>query len=599
MRMTDNICLLTGDCLETLKQYPDNHFDSLVTDPPYGLSEHGVEDIIACLTAWLAGETYQHSKSGFMNKEWDAFVPGPEVWREVYRVLKPGAFGVVFAGTRTSDLMGVSLRLAGFERRDTLAWVFGAGFPKSTNIGKAIDKAAGAEREVVGLGRFAARKPRGTWTGEVYGDEPAHGNGPLETAPATPEAARWKGWGTALKPAHEPILLVQKPREGTYAANVLKYGVGGLNIDGCRVQSGEATCRTNSAPSHFAGAGEEPGLVNQTGSNQGRFPPNVLLGHSPNCRVVGFRTVKGDSRAGGGNKLWSHYRDDKEPEAETIERLKGKRPGGFGDVGSENGDPQPAGTLHGDETVPVYECDPSCPVNHLQEQVGVKTSGKMKAGTPYPGGTVYGAPSGASKTDTPGDSGTVDRFYPQFEADVSKPTPLLEGDGLDRSEPGSNRFEPNPHDPGFFYTGKAPRTERDDGCDDLEERQREESRKEGNPGGDNPRNRGVNKRSNFHPCVKPTSLMKWLCRLITPPGGTILDPFTGSGSTGVAALAEGFGFVGVELDPDYMKIAEGRIEGARKRVRYRPDGSTYMEKPKKKPKGEVAPDLIGDMFGEK
>lgn len=147
-----------GDCLEVLKTLPDNSIDSCVTDPPYGLSRE--PDIVEVLTKWLDGEDYHHRGGGFMGKTWDSFVPGPSIWREVYRVLKPGAHLLCFAGTRTQDLMTVSLRLAGFEIRDVIEWLYFSGFPKSLDVGKAFDKRAGVEREVIGRKVYADGKPR-------------------------------------------------------------------------------------------------------------------------------------------------------------------------------------------------------------------------------------------------------------------------------------------------------------------------------------------------------------------------------------------------------------------------------------------------------
>jgi hypothetical protein len=198
--------LLHGDCLERLRELPACSVDACVTDPPYGLS--------------------------FMGKKWDYDVPGEDIWRECLRVLKPGGHLLAFAGTRTQHRMAVRIEDAGFEIRDMIAWVYGSGFPKSHNIGKAIDKAAGAEREVVGLGRYANRGRVNS--ANTYGDAPSSSSEML-TAPATPEAQQWDGWGTALKPALEPITVARKPFKGTVAANVLAHGTGALNIDGCRV----------------------------------------------------------------------------------------------------------------------------------------------------------------------------------------------------------------------------------------------------------------------------------------------------------------------------------------------------------------------------
>lgn len=270
-----------GDCLEVLRGLPDDSVDSVVTDPPYGLSNTKPAQVADVLAAWVTGDTeaVPAKKGGFMGKDWDSFVPPPAVWAECLRVLKPGGHMAVFAGARTQDLMGLSIRLAGFEIRDTLGWIYGSGFPKSMDIGKAIDKASGAEREVVGKNRWTNSAnhfvPGEDHTARVHTDI---------TAPATPDAVRWDGWGTALKPAIEPIILARKPLDGTVAANVLEHGVGGLNIDACRVGlNGEAP------PS---GSGDRTGCrvyaqdewtrtKMRNGGNTtppaGRFPANVLL----------------------------------------------------------------------------------------------------------------------------------------------------------------------------------------------------------------------------------------------------------------------------------------------------------------------------------
>src|SRR5690606_3140258 len=221
--------------LDVMRQLPDNSVDAVVTDPPYGLSRE--PDIEEVLRHWLAGDDYEHRGGGFMGETWDSFVPGPAVWREVFRVLKPGGHILCFAGTRTVDLMGISLRLGGFEIRDCLQWLYGSGFPKSLDVSKAIDKHFGAERTE------GAREWRGGQrTGGIIGTEKTNlgtNTRVIYDVPATFEGAKWQGWGTALKPANEPIILARKPlSEATVAENVLRWGTGGLNIDGCRLPIG-------------------------------------------------------------------------------------------------------------------------------------------------------------------------------------------------------------------------------------------------------------------------------------------------------------------------------------------------------------------------
>lgn len=267
--------LYHGDCLEELKKIPDNSVDSIVTDPPYGLSNTKPAQVADVLRSWISGDTnvVPAKRGGFMGKDWDSFVPPPAVWEECYRVLKPGGHMAVFAGTRTQDLMGLSIRLAGFEIREQLNWIYGTGFPKSMDVSKAIDKAAGAEREVL------SERPAYGIGGKGILNGHSEGATAKVTAPATDEAKKWEGWGTALKPATEPIVLARKPLEGTVANNVLAYGTGGLNIDACRVgddvrPKGASTGEVLSENSSMSGPNTGRTVV---GTVTGRFPSNVLL----------------------------------------------------------------------------------------------------------------------------------------------------------------------------------------------------------------------------------------------------------------------------------------------------------------------------------
>ena len=214
--MPKSYTIHTGDCREVLRDYPDNHFDSIVTDPPYGLS--------------------------FMGKGWDKGVPNEEFWLEALRVAKPGAHLLAFGGTRTFHRLTVAIEDAGWEIRDCVMWVYGSGFPKSHDVGKAIDREAGAEREVVGTkpagnGPLKSGHVNSSGGGMSIGTERSPAI--QVTAPATDAAKQWQGWGTALKPAWEPIIVARKPLVGTVAANVLRYGTGAINIDGCRVPTSE------------------------------------------------------------------------------------------------------------------------------------------------------------------------------------------------------------------------------------------------------------------------------------------------------------------------------------------------------------------------
>jgi hypothetical protein len=252
-----------GDCLDVLKTLADCSVDAIVTDPPYGLS--------------------------FMGKRWDYDVPSEAVWVECLRVLKPGGHLLAFAGTRTQHRMAVRIEDAGFEIRDMIAWVYGQGFPKSLDISKAIDKAAGAEREVVGtklgLPGYHLNAHQG---GEAFGEGLSSSTFETRlassqvTAPATEAAKQWEGWGTALKPALEPITLARKPLIGTVAANVLKHGTGGLNIGACRVEGGKRS--PGYADPGSVGPSAERSIYNShdgirrnCDETQGRFPANLVL----------------------------------------------------------------------------------------------------------------------------------------------------------------------------------------------------------------------------------------------------------------------------------------------------------------------------------
>lgn len=383
-----------SDCIEFMRTLPDNSVDSIVTDPPYGLSK--APNMAEVMRHWLNGDDYQHKGAGFMGKSWDSFVPGPSVWREALRVLKPGGHLAAFAGSRTYDLMCLSIRLADFEIRDQLMWLYGSGFPKSLDVSKAIDAALGVRREAVA--RSTDRRGDGTTYGLGL-------SGNLTSNKAVTAAAAWQGWGTALKPAHEPIVLARKPLDGTVANNIMVHGAGALNIDGCRVGD-DVMQRTKSSGVK----------VSENGSMSGGNYSRVAAGEA-----------------------------------------KGRGPG---NVLHDGCLPEPMDRY--------YYC---AKANKADREAGLQAFGVASAGA-VTGGRAEGS------------------------------------DGLNSPRAGAGR-------------------------------------------------KGGGK--NIHPTVKPTDLMRWLVRLITPSGGVVLDPFTGSGSTGRAAMLEGVGFVGSEMDADYCRIAEARI----------------------------------------
>ena len=445
--------IIHGDCLEELKKLEDNSVDAVITDPPYGLSNTKPKQVADVLKAWVTGDTVSvpAKRGGFMGKDWDSFVPPPAVWEECMRVLKPGGHMAVFAGARTQDLMGLSIRLAGFEIRDTLGWIHSQGFPKGQDLGKIIDKKLGAERtEVAGRGWHIGTGGGSGVTIGHFAEKYKKGDatvGRKLLAPATSEAKQWAGWSSQLKPAIEPIILARKPLVGTVANNVLAHGVGGLNIDACRVPhagekllGGASTVGMRpgdmhegwSRPFHSDDKARERGRV-QSAANAakseslGRFPANVLL----------------DEHA-----------------AKEMDEQSGNRPGFATQTDLQDG--KPGGSF-------------------LGTRRDATRAGEVRQGY--------------------NDSGGASRFFPVFK-----------------------------------YQAKAPKKERP-------VIEREDGTKI------------------QHPTVKPLKLMEWLVTLITPEGGTVLDPFAGTGTTLQAATNKGFRPIGIEADADYIQLIHQRLEG--------------------------------------
>jgi len=411
------------------------------------------------------------------------------------------------------------------------------------------------------------------------------------TAPATDAARQWEGWGTALKPAHEPVLMFRKPLIGTVAENVMAHGTGALNIDGCRVETADnlnggayksedgdsyqcidpncpdaATMPYHDHPSPGR-KGRHDGTENWrykhggAGDFQqpsGRWPANIVLVHTPDCKQIGTKTV----------------------EAPVINRFTdGMKP--FGD-----GAGHPYESFGGgEEEVPVWECADGCAVRALDEQTGTLTSGKAvisghrrRSSTGAATGfALSGNADGSLRQNEDagtlyGDSGGASRFFSQF----------------------SYTAEEAP----FRYMAKANRSERDAGVTGSSSRQVDESRDPDAPGANNPRNRGGRTASNFHPTVKPIALMRWLARLVTQPDGTVLDPFMGSGSTGCAAMYEGFNFIGIEQSDEYLEIARQRIEHHALRAKGGIANPWDEEAPVAKPSPEAGtPSSLDDLLG--
>lgn len=498
--------IINSDNINALKTYPDNYFDSVVTDPPYGLGKE--PDAVEVMTVWATTGYHEIKGTGFMGKEWDAFVPQPLFWKEVFRVLKPGGHCLAFYGTRTYDWGVMAMRFAGFEVRDCIQWLYGSGFPKSHNISKALDGTLGKQ----GKGFISAgndgRKA------EFNQDLSKRSDYGYVYEPATKNAKLWDGWGSALKPANEPIVLARKPLEKglSIAENVLKWGVGGINIDGCRVEGKKewGSGHINFAQKHSERDEEAKRLSydRKEKENQGRFPANIILTHHPECECKGLKKVKaikgGSGEATmksgmGKNGIYGKYSHNK----------LGENVGGLGD---ENGQ----------ETVEDWNCHPDCPIKLLDEQSGEGKSVKSKRGNGI--GIGFNGSNNEHNTERGhSDKGGASRFFYVAKASKSERNNGLEG----FEEKESKKF-----DGGKFYLGSNVATNRVS--------------------------------SNFHPTVKPIKLMQYLVRLITPPNGIVLDPFCGSGTTGIACKLEGFEFVGIEQDAEYCKIAEARIKSIKK-----------------------------------
>ena len=428
--------LLNGDCIEEMQKLIDDgvQVDSVVTDPPYHLTSivkrFGKEN--SAPAQFGTDGAYARASKGFMGKEWDGgdIAFRPETWELALKLLKPGGHLLAFSASRNYHRMAVAIEDAGFDIRDQMMWLYGSGFPKSQNMGKAIDKKQGNDREVLGtkitnVGMQGNNFKRGSKSGEV---EVTKGN------------SEWEGWGTALKPAHEPIVMARKPlSESSIVDNVLKHGTGAINIDGCRVEGNDA-----------------------------KYPDT-----NPDFRDQG----------------------KKSKEAIGIDKLS------FGQVS-------------GAERKKV--------VRKSRSEDGVWTDNNSGMD---------------NEQNSFADADPRGRF----------PANVMHG-GLQEEWAR------------YFYCPKTSKSERHSNLDDHET----SVGANGNKWTDQDYRKGDTKptteRKNTHPTVKPVELMKYLCRLVTPKGGTVLDPFMGSGSTGMAAKDEGFDFIGIEKEKEYFEICESRIK---------------------------------------
>jgi site-specific DNA-methyltransferase (adenine-specific) len=509
--------ILHGNNIELLNSIPDNSIDAVVTDPPYGLGKEPNAELL--MQDWIAKGYYEVKGSGFMGKEWDAFVPQPIFWKEVYRVLKYGGHIVSFFGTRTYDWGVMAMRFAGFEVRDCLQWLYGSGFPKSYNIAKGIEgkmvngsaswndwKKLDGEKEQVNWGYSKQQAEQGYRDDYTESNKERVGKVNFQSE----EAKYWDGWGSALKPANEPIVLARKPLEKglSIADNVLKYGTGGINIDGCRVGTEERSYKGMSAniPSGAGTFRDDNWTPKDIEVNvSGRFPANVILTHHPECECLGTKKVSSNSHFP--NMKVTGYGNNFGGKSEYLN--EGERPK--------------------EETIEDWNCHDDCPIKILDEQSGVLKSGDMDG--EYQGfgkNGIYGK-SGKTKGVSYGDKGGASRFFY-----VAKASQKERNKGLENLDNAEENLQ------GLDTRGRT--LVREDGSKTLVER-------------------FVPKpRANNHPTIKPIKLMQYLVRLVTPPNGVVLDPFMGSGTTGIACKLEGFDFVGMEQDENYHKIAQARIE---------------------------------------
>lgn len=520
--MDNNMKILHGNNIELLKSIPDNSIDAVVTDPPYGLGKEPNAELL--MQDWIAKGYHEVKGSGFMGKEWDAFVPQPIFWKEVFRVLKHGGHVVSFFGTRTYDWGVMAMRFAGFEVRDCLQWLYGSGFPKSYNIAKGIEgkmvngsaswndwKKLDGEKEQVNWGYSKQQAEQGYRDDYTESNKERVGKVKFQSE----EAKYWDGWGSALKPANEPIVLARKPLEKglSIADNVLKYGTGGINIDGCRVGTEERSYKGMSAniPSGAGTFRDDNWTPKDIEVNvSGRFPANVILTHHPDCECVGTKKVKPSNGSG-----------------KASEKGGGFSKGMFGNGNSDN----IGGGFtdeNGEETIEDWNCHEDCPIKILDEQSGSVGGDSRKSKSTYDKGIWGNAKAVESKA-------------------------------LYNDKGGASRF---------FYVAKASQKERNKGLEDFDKKplafsnQAKAELARGNTefADETKMHNKVQFRANNHPTIKPIKLMQYLVRLVTPPNGVVLDPFMGSGTTGIACKLEGFDFVGMEQDENYHKIAQARIE---------------------------------------
>ena len=535
------ITIIQGDSQEKLKGLADNSVDSICCDPPYGLS--------------------------FMGKKWDYDVPSSELWVEVMRVLKPGGHLLSFAGSRTYHRMAVNIEDAGFEIRDQIMWVYGVGFPKSHNIGKSVDKLQGNEREVIGKGQMGRNLTRNGHKGDMAIDE-------LHQAPIEPIITKgsspYEGWGTALKPAHEPIVVARKPlSEKTIAKNVLEWGTGGINIDGCRVGTEEIKEANIDGGGKFAmwnKDGDNKGFKrhngNGTSHEQGRFPANFI--HDGSDEVVGlFPETHGAGtfrRGKTSGEFLSAMEVQSKDQTQKAYDNGGSAARFFYCAKASKKDRNEG--LGGIVSIMVqYEVWNEKNTTKQEEKV------QLLVGTDKSVQKVTGVSGLENKNGTAWNTvlfgnSTMEKFLEVNKSITSTTTNLITKseilNWLVHSLTNEYTVDVNCEmmDGGNLV---ASANESNTLITTINEKMASALGVKNVVSGTQLKI-SVSDGSNFHSTVKPTALMQYLVRLVTPKGGTCLDPFMGSGSTGKACKLEGFEFIGIELDPEYCKIAKARIK---------------------------------------
>jgi len=576
--------IIHGDCLQEMATLPAESVDAIVTDPPYGLS--------------------------FMGKNWDRGVPGEAFWREALRVAKPGAHLLAFGGTRTYHRLACAIEDAGWEIRDCIMWVYGSGFPKSHDVSKAIDREAGAEREIVGVqdGHYdnATRKNDKKITHDFDKGRPNALR--TVTAPATDAAKQWQGWGTALKPAYEPIIVARKPLVGTVAANVQQYGTGAINVDGCRVGSavGDKPLRWE----HGRGMGFH-GAKNrgpcQSLTSSGRWPANFIHEGSDEVLALFPVTKSGNvkpyqrvnrsgwtgptsetsifERDGDTGSAARFFKSVSFQEDELLfcraKAIMAAWNYDFANIADNLSSlpNQHAFSVLSDAVIlashgqlglseqkvlftsvtqselrrlceAVITATLSLEKRHLQEPLQEKR---------IPNGCLVKFAEISKLTGII----TITISHWKFDGSADAATYNITPLNLAHGEADLARRA--------FYCAKASKRDRDEGCEgfDVVRTGGMQATADGSmlTGSGNER---TTARANHHPTVKPTDLMRYLCRLVTPPRGIVLDPFMGSGSTGKGAILEGFDFIGIEQNAEYIEIAKARIAFAQERAKQEP-----------------------------